>query len=690
MNILSLFSFACFISSIYLGIYMCFQDYKNILNQMFFVSCLSLSIWAFSYTFFYSAPNIETAWFWHKLSSIGWCSFVNIALHFFIILTGNKHILKKSYTYILLYLPPLVLILKCFFSSTTPIATDLISTKLGWAYINNVKSPWLWIYLVVIIIYFIYCMFIIYRWGEQTTITREKKQSKLFVILNSTFLVLALFFDAGLTLLKIPFPPIATIIINFWLLGIYYIIIKYKLMLLNNITASNLILKTIIEPVILVDFHGEIVSINRATTELLEYNKEYLIGLKLKDIFSNNKSYDHIFNSVLSNKSTKNQDIILQGKNNRIHTLCSCSLMEDYFRDFIGLVFIFHDISQRMIAEEKLKHLIYHDKLTNLYNRDYFEKKLIELNKKDNLPLSIIMTDINGLKLTNDVFGHYEGDKLIKCTANILTENCRESDIICRWGGDEFLIILPNTYDSETIKICNRISTACENTLINPIPVSVSIGWSIKTNPSQDINDIVIESENMMYQNKLMESKRYRNKIITSLIKSLTEKIINYDQHVTSLQKYCMKFANALNLSNGMQERLILLSNLHDLGHIVLPENILKKTGKLTEKEWQSVKSHSEVGYKITQSATELSCISEEILTHHEKYNGTGYPNRLMHEEIPLLSRIFSIVDAYVVMTEGTIYKKAICKEEAINELKNNAGTQFDPYLVDVFIKFIN
>lgn len=345
------------------------------------------------------------------------------------------------------------------------------------------------------------------------------------------------------------------------------------------------------------------------------------------------------------------------------------------------------DITDRKNAEKEIVYLSYHDKLTDLYNRAYFEKVLIKFDKQEYLPLSIITGDVNGLKLANDVFGHKEGDRLLVIIANILKEAVRKGDIVSRWGGDEFAIVLPNTESEVALKICERISDLCDRADKTPIQPSIALGTSIKTDLEESIDKVLQEAENRMYRHKLLISNSTRGAIISSLKKSLFEKSFETEEHTQRMYEISKKIGSSMGLSQSQLDELSLFCILHDIGKIAISDVILSKPGKLTKDEWEKMMQHPEIGYRIAQSSKELAHISDYILTHHERWDGSGYPQGLKGEEIPKLSRILAVVDAYDVMTNGRVYKKPISYEGAIKEIKRCTGTQFDPSIVEVFIK---
>ncbi|MDX9916782.1 MAG: diguanylate cyclase [Gudongella sp.] len=347
------------------------------------------------------------------------------------------------------------------------------------------------------------------------------------------------------------------------------------------------------------------------------------------------------------------------------------------------------DMTEEKKREEEIKYLSYHDKLTNIFNRAYFEDMLRSVDREENYPLSIIIGDINGLKITNDIFGHHEGDKLLKNTADVLKKVCCNEDIIARYGGDEFAVILPNTDSKQTEKICNRITKACAANGNDLVPSSISLGYDTKAEVGPDLHDTIKNAEDMMYRHKLLERSSMRNSLILSLEMSLHEKDLETKEHALRLVDTTSKVGQELGLTQIEMDDLNLLARLHDIGKITVDERILNKKEKLTKEELDEIKKHSEAGYRIAESSQTLTNISKYILSHHEWWNGAGYPQGLKGEDIPLLSRILSVADAFDAMTNNRPYRKAMTEEDAIAELKDKRGIQFDPHITDIFTRLI-
>jgi len=339
------------------------------------------------------------------------------------------------------------------------------------------------------------------------------------------------------------------------------------------------------------------------------------------------------------------------------------------------------------INEQEIFYLSYHDQLTGLYNRRFYEEELKRLDTESNLPITIVMGDVNGLKLINDSFGHYTGDDLLKKVAQVIVKGCRADDIIARLGGDEFAIILPKTDAFETDQIIKRITDLSLSEKVGSIDISISFGYETKNKGEEKIEEILKNAEDRMYRKKLFESPSMRGKTIKAIINTLHEKNKREEQHSHRVSELCKSMGEALGMTEYENEELKSVGLLHDIGKITIDENVLNKPGKLTDDEWNEIKRHPEIGYRILNTVNDMSDMASYVLYHHERWDGKGYPKGLKGDEIPFVSRIINIVDSYDAMTSERSYQKALSKEVAIEELKKNAGTQFDAELVSVFIE---
>ncbi len=346
---------------------------------------------------------------------------------------------------------------------------------------------------------------------------------------------------------------------------------------------------------------------------------------------------------------------------------------------------------ERKSSEERIKHLSFHDSLTGLYNRAYFEEELERYNFPRYYPLSIVMIDINGLKVINDTFGHYQGDKLLQHFAQLLASVSRKGDVIARIGGDEFALLLPSTTPEQVHKFCERIKKTCEEDTIKPIYLrpSISLGKATQEGEYQDIGTLLKEADNKMYQDKLFSAKSREKYLLDSFCMILAERDPHAGDHAQRLQELALSLGKRIALSEYQLNNLKLLALLHDIGKIGIPDSILFKTYDLTPSEWKKMKEHPKIGYRMAKNIPDFTPIAREILYHHENWDGSGYPEGLKGEKIPLLSRIITIADAYDVMQSRRPYKGKISKAKALQEIKRCTGTQFDPQLVEIFLKIV-
>jgi len=364
-----------------------------------------------------------------------------------------------------------------------------------------------------------------------------------------------------------------------------------------------------------------------------------------------------------------------------------------------ALVGLIIDITDRKKKEDEILYLNYHDVLTGLYNRRYFDEKIKALDKENRFPVSIIIGDINGLKLINDTIGRAKGDNFIIAISKILKDCVFKKDIsgrsiVARTGGDDFSIILPDTDNKKANELVKSIESACNKYISKTKSAmyysSISLGCATKAGEADSLCDVIKNAEDNMYRSKLLQKRSMHSTVISSMKTALWEKSQETEEHALRLIKLSKAIGQKMNLTEGQLNELELLSTLHDIGKIGISDSILNKPGTLSVEERILMKKHPEIGYRIAVTSNELYPIAECILYHHERYDGKGYPQGLKGDEIPLLSRIIAVVDAYDAMTEDRAYRKAMSKEAAVAEIKSNAGTQFDPLIVDIFLDVIS
>ncbi|MPN11859.1 hypothetical protein SDC9_159167 [bioreactor metagenome] len=219
--------------------------------------------------------------------------------------------------------------------------------------------------------------------------------------------------------------------------------------------------------------------------------------------------------------------------------------------------------------------------------------------------------------------------------------------------------------------------------------INLSIGYCTKADEWMDFSQVEKEAEANMARRKLFDQKSHHNAVLSSIMTTLFERSFETEEHAERIDQICAIVGRKLGLSHEEMDKLHLFAILHDIGKIGISDHILNKPSSLNEEEFAVMKTHPEIGYRIAMASPEFASIAELILTHHERWDGAGYPNRISGEKIPLLSRILAIADAYDAMTKDRIYRKALPREVAVREIKTNAGSQFDPQIAGVFLQIL-
>ena len=353
------------------------------------------------------------------------------------------------------------------------------------------------------------------------------------------------------------------------------------------------------------------------------------------------------------------------------------------------------------------------DGLTGLLNRRSLDEILLsEINRHSRYGgvLSLIILDIDSMKTVNDSHGHLAGDKLISQFSTILKNVIRRSDYAFRYGGDEFAVLLPQTTIDSAMHVAERIRLQVSSSTKETIPTTASLGLAGWPSDGIGASEVTATADRALYLAKRSGGNRMQRYQSSSLISNYTVPGSPTDQnsealntvyfmaaavdakdhytgeHSRKVNKYAVSLGKALELEASDIERINACALLHDIGKIGISDEILTKPGKLTNEEWEVIKYHPQLGATIASHVRQLGPYIPGILYHHERYDGTGYPEGLKGEEIPLEARILAIADAYVTMTSDICHSSALSQEQVLAEIKRGAGTQFDPNLVSVFL----
>jgi len=365
----------------------------------------------------------------------------------------------------------------------------------------------------------------------------------------------------------------------------------------------------------------------------------------------------------------------------------SASPIMDRQKTIKGVVLVFRDSTEKKKEQDKILQLSYRDALTGLYNRRYYDQIKQTVDSEPYYPLTLVLGDVNGLKLTNDAFGHDAGDQLLKRVAAVFRKTCREEDIITRIGGDEFILLLPRTDARNAKIIVNRLNEALMKEEIRGLSVSVSFGYAVKQGDPITFDETFKLAEDGMYSEKLSKSSSFKKHAIDTLLVRQFELNQWEKEHSIKVGEMSKLFALAMDFSKEEVWQVERGASLHDLGKIAIDETILSQKENLTQGQWLELKRHPEIGYTILRSVGEYAPFAEYVLYHHERWDGTGYPQKLKGADIPKPARMIAIADSYVAMTSDRAYKRALSPDEAIEELYACSGTQFDPDLVPIFVE---
>lgn len=465
---------------------------------------------------------------------------------------------------------------------------------------------------------------------------------------------------------------------------------KYEEEIINQKNLLATLIDTIPDSIFYKDLEGTYLNCNKAfARDFYDATKDNVVGKVDSDLTINLDIINNIKKTDKLVINTKEKEIVKLKieKNNKVNYMeCIKTPILDNNGKVNGIVGIARNITSKVLSEKELKRKSFTDKLTGVYNRTYFDEKINQLNKEKYLPLSLIMGDVDGLKVINDTVGHLKGDELLIEVADVLKQVCDNDNIIVRWGGDEFIILLPNTNHKKVNKICEKIKDECKIQPYSYVPLSISLGYATKNDMNTNIDDILKKAEEMAYKDKLTKLGENKENILYDLTNSLKEKSLETYKHTSRMEYFVKPMAQRLKLTKKDTKKLELLATFHDIGKISIPDEILSKPGRLSDKEMDIMRSHSDNGYRISRAIPEISDIAKEVLFHHERWDGKGYPLGLSDESIPYLARIISVIDSYEAMTSTRSYKTKMSHKEACEELKYCSASQFDPAVVDAFL----
>lgn len=509
-------------------------------------------------------------------------------------------------------------------------------------------------------------------------------------------------------------------------------------------TKYKMFLETVPIHIAMIDASGKFVIWNKYSETMLGYTSDEVIGkLTPRAIHETAEEATEVLETA-SRDGRFDREIMLVHKNGEkvpARLVVVPFKVENKIAGFYGFA---EDLSQRKKTEkallsvkEKMETMALKDPLTELYNNHYVVERVndeFERAKRSFAPLSVLLIDVDYFKAVNDKYGHDFGDKVLLQTATLLKSELRTNDVLARWAGEEFMIALPEIGRENAVIVARKIHHAFKNKGFgdenNTIHLTCSIGMvSYPEDPIFTAKEFLEAVENSVFKVKGFggngigslfyglikdDEKLFRtekDRLLASLKEKLQffavkgedsmleaihslSKTLELKDHTTRIHadntiRYAIKLARKLEMSEREIENVRRAAILHDIGKLGIPDNILLKKGPLTEAEYEIVRQHPKFAAEIMSVADFLKESVPYVIHHHERYDGNGYPNGLKAGEIPLGARIIAVVDVYEALTSDRPYHKAMLKKEALQEIKRNAGTQFDPRVVTAFLEIV-
>ena len=434
---------------------------------------------------------------------------------------------------------------------------------------------------------------------------------------------------------------------------------------------------------------GVIESANDAFGLILNAPTQRLIGLEMltlpnqgivsalkKSLDGQKSSYEGPYQSVVS------------GHKFPVRVQFAPIIEEDQVMGGLGVV---EDLTEEYKQKEALEKLRMYDRLTDTLNRSTFEAHLFEDTKYLLYPVTLIVFDLNTFQIINTTFGYDVGNDVLKYVANMLLKHAKayETVSVYRTGGDEFSILCEGLDETDTSRLVENIKVSASTLHHEDIELKLSYGIAHHAKAKKDNLDLYAEALSQLQEHKVYEGSSVSKKTVDIVMSTLFEKSPREKEHSERVAQLAERLALSLNLDDTTVKRVTLAGRLHDIGKINISETILDKPGRLTEEEYDIIKKHPASGFKILSSVPEYLHIANIVYTHHERYDGLGYPHGLKGEDIPLEARIIALADAYDAMTELRTYRGVLSQTEALEEVLRCAGTQFDATLADVFVHML-
>lgn len=434
-------------------------------------------------------------------------------------------------------------------------------------------------------------------------------------------------------------------------------------------------------PVVLFDVEDQLIDYNADAATLFALDPSLIKHLSISEFLR--RSID---NQMRERTTSTVEEISLTDASGseQIYNLDYTKLTDSYGKSY-GTQLLFHNITELKKLYNTMEKTAMTDMLTGLASKTLLQKKITEINLYRKFPYCAAVCNINGLNLISEGFGDDAGKAALMHVADVLRSRLRSSDFAAYDDGN-MVVLMPDTHETEAKKVLERISKSLKDDRTFSFMLSFEFGVAERTSQDSDMELTLSQARASMLRQKLLNSNYTQESIVEALQKTLRESSFETEQHSIRVENLSVAIAKNLKLPKSQYQDLKLLALFHDIGKISVPKDLLEKPEKLTPEEKQIMSMHTINGYKIANASKELSPVARGILCHHEKWDGSGYPNGYKEEQIPYLARIVTVADAFDVMTHDRPYKTAYSVERSVAEIRSQVGRQFDPAVVRAFL----
>ncbi|MGB2783050.1 MAG: PAS domain S-box protein, partial [Atribacterota bacterium] len=609
MNIFSFLHFFVFLFYSCLLIFLLWKDPKSLLNRACAAFFSFLALWSFTYIFVHNF-NIskDTAKLFDNISSIGWANFASFFLWFSLIFTEKKKILKTKIIYPLIFLLPLLFIYTQWAGLLT---VDYIKRPWGWEAAWSGSILW-YSFFIYYLSFTVIGLCLILNFKRETKEPIKKKQAEIIFVATLITLLLGFFTEVILSGLNIyTIPLMGDVNTLSWAFGIVFAMAKYKLMVITPAAAADNIISTITDSLILLDREGDIATVNKATLDLSGHGKDELIGKSVEIFFTEKDFKGTLLDKAIKKEAIRNYELNFKTKTgDNIPVIFSSSTMMDGAGGMAGIVCIVKDIAERKQAEENVKNakdelqMILDSVPAIIFYKDT-EGRVIRANKTFADSLEMPVKDMIG-KTTEELFPKEQAEGMRKDDKEVIVSGKPKRNIIESYAtpdGIMWAITDKIPYRDKTGKVTGIIGLA---------------------------KDITTQRKS---EEELRKSYQKLKKTMDAAIDTMSTIIEAKDPYTAGHQRRVSLLATAvakeLHLSQDKVEGIRIASLIHDIGKIGVPAEILSKPTKLSDIEFGLIKNHSQIGYDILKSIDFSYPVAQIVLQHHERPNGSGYPNHL-------------------------------------------------------------